>query len=88
MFSEQLELSNASCLQPYQGNIGESHYSTFMEGGRQIMRKMLDFLKDENGQGMVEYGLIIALIAVVVIAALTVLGPAIRDLFNDVNGYL
>jgi len=52
------------------------------------MRKMLDFLKDENGQGMVEYGLIIALIAVVVIAALTVLGPAIRDLFNDVNGYL
>lgn len=52
------------------------------------MRKMLDFLKDENGQGMVEYGLIIALIAVVVIAALTVLGPAIAEMFNDVNGYL
>ncbi|SKA66145.1 pilus assembly protein Flp/PilA [Eubacterium uniforme] len=41
------------------------------------MRKMLDFLKDENGQGMVEYGLIIALIAIVVIAALTILGPKI-----------
>ena len=52
------------------------------------MRKMLDFLKDENGQGMVEYGLIIALIAVVVIAALTILGPAIADMFNDVNSYL
>ena len=49
------------------------------------MRKMLDFLKDENGQGMVEYGLIIALIAIVVIAALTILGPKIADLFNKVN---
>jgi pilus assembly protein Flp/PilA len=56
-----------------------------MEGGRQIMRKMLDFLKDENGQGMVEYGLIIALIAIVVIAALTILGPKIAALFNKVN---
>ena len=49
------------------------------------MRKMLDFLKDENGQGMVEYGLIIALIAIVVIAALTILGPKIADLFNKVS---
>lgn len=49
------------------------------------MRKMLDFLKDENGQGMVEYGLIIALIAIVVIAALTILGPKIAQLFNKVS---
>ena len=49
------------------------------------MRKMLDFLKDENGQGMVEYGLIIALIAIVVIAALTILGPKIAQMFNKVN---
>jgi pilus assembly protein Flp/PilA len=40
---------------------------------------------NRKGQGMVEYGLIIGLIAVVVIAALTLLGPTIRDLFNDVN---
>ena len=52
------------------------------------MRKMLDFLKDENGQGMVEYGLIIALIAIVVIAALLILGPKIADLFNEVSSNL
>lgn len=52
------------------------------------MRKMLDFLKDENGQGMVEYGLIIALIAIVVIAALTILGPKIAALFNTVSDQL
>ncbi len=43
------------------------------------------WLKDEEGQGMVEYGLIIGLIAVVVIAALVLLGPKIRDMFNGVN---
>lgn len=40
------------------------------------------FVKDERGQGMVEYGLIIALIAAVVIVALTPLGTTVRDLFN------
>ena len=43
------------------------------------------WFKDEEGQGMVEYGLIIGLIAVVVIVALVALGPKVRDLFNDVN---
>ncbi|QSO49668.1 Flp family type IVb pilin [Alicyclobacillus mengziensis] len=42
-------------------------------------------LQKEEGQSMVEYGLIIALIAVVVIAALVVLGPTIRNLFTSVN---
>ena len=39
------------------------------------------WIKDEEGQGMVEYGLIIALIAIVVIVALVALGPKIRDIF-------
>ena len=46
---------------------------------------MMKFLKDENGQGMVEYGLIIGLIAVAVIAVLGLLGPKIAGLFNKVN---
>jgi len=52
------------------------------------MREMFKFLKDEDGQGMVEYGLIIGLIAVVVIAALIVLGPQIADLFTEVSDRL
>lgn len=44
---------------------------------------LMNWLRDEEGQAMVEYGLIIALIAIVVIAALLVLGPKIRDLFYD-----
>ncbi|MBI2953936.1 MAG: Flp family type IVb pilin [Chloroflexi bacterium] len=33
---------------------------------------------------MVEYGLILALVAVVVIAVLTVLGPAVGNVFSSV----
>ena len=43
------------------------------------------FFKDENGQGMVEYGLILALIAIVVIVALVALGPKIKNIFQSVN---
>ena len=49
------------------------------------MKKMMNFLQDENGQGMVEYGLIIGLIAVVVVAALVVLGPKIKGMFDGVS---
>lgn len=41
------------------------------------MIKIVNFFKDEEGQGMSEYGLIIALIAVVAIGALTALGLGI-----------
>lgn len=53
------------------------------------MKKSLARLhKDEKGQGMAEYGLIIALIAVVVIAGLTFMGQKISAKFNEVNDAL
>lgn len=45
-------------------------------------------LKNEEGQGMVEYALIIAFIAIVVIAGLVILGPAIKDMFVDIGGQI
>jgi pilus assembly protein Flp/PilA len=45
---------------------------------------MLFSLK-ERGQGMVEYALILVLVAVVVIAALTIMGPLVQNVFNTVN---
>jgi pilus assembly protein Flp/PilA len=49
------------------------------------MKKLINFVKNEDGQGMVEYGLIIGLIAIVVIAAIALLGPKIKGLFNGIN---
>jgi len=45
-------------------------------------------MKLMRGQGMLEYALIIALVAVVVIAALVLLGPQIANLFSTVNNNL
>ena len=41
-----------------------------------------NFFANEEGQGMVEYGLIIALIAIVVLVALTTMGEKVRAVFN------
>jgi pilus assembly protein Flp/PilA len=44
------------------------------------------FFKDESGATAIEYGLIAALIAVVIIGAVGLLGEGIRDTFNTVAG--
>lgn len=45
------------------------------------------FLNREDGQGLVEYALVLVLVAVVVIAILTLLGPQIGNVFSRiVNG--
>jgi pilus assembly protein Flp/PilA len=49
-----------------------------------MVKNYLATLEQEEGQGMAEYGLILALIAVVVIVALNVLGPAISNLMTSV----
>ena len=43
------------------------------------------FWHDESGQTMVEYGVIIALISVAVIAVLVLLSPQIANVFNMAN---
>lgn len=40
------------------------------------------FMKDESGATAIEYGLIIALIAVVIVTAFTTLSPAIKGAFT------
>jgi pilus assembly protein Flp/PilA len=46
------------------------------------------FFRDEEGQTLVEYGLLISLIALVVIAVLTLLGTRIKNTFNTAQSGL
>lgn len=46
------------------------------------------FAPKEKGQGLVEYALILVLVAVVVIAILAILGPAIGGVFSSVASYI
>lgn len=47
---------------------------------------MQTWLKREEGQGLVEYGLIIFLVAIVIIAILVLLGPQIGSIFSGITG--
>jgi len=50
------------------------------------MLKLFMWLREETGQTMAEYGLILALVAVVVITAITLLGGNISAFFTDLAG--
>jgi len=43
------------------------------------------FVREEEGQGLVEYALILGLIAVVAIAALTLSGESISSMFGTIS---
>ena len=47
-----------------------------------------NFVREEEGATMVEYGLMVALIAVVVMVAAGILGTGLNNLFSQVNGEL
>ncbi len=52
------------------------------------MKKLMRFLKDEDGVTAIEYGLIAALIAVVIIAAITLVGSELKKTFTAVSDAL
>ena len=49
------------------------------------MKKLMSFLKDEDGQGMVEYAIIIGCIAVAAIIILIAMKDKIANLFQKTN---
>lgn len=50
--------------------------------------KVMKFHLTEKGQGLVEYALILVLVAIVVIAVLMLLGPIIGNTFSTLNDSL
>jgi pilus assembly protein Flp/PilA len=50
------------------------------------MSTFLRFIGDDKGATAIEYGLIAALIAVVIISAVTVVGTSLSTTFNTVAG--
>lgn len=50
---------------------------------KKLICRLTNPVRNEKGQGMVEYGLIIALISVAAITVLVLFGPALIKLFNS-----
>ena len=49
---------------------------------------LLSPLKDKKGQGLVEYALLLALIAIVVIAAVTLIGGKANNVYSKIGASL
>jgi len=50
-----------------------------------MLMQVLNYLRNQKGQGMVEYGLILALIAVACTLAFTTLGDNIKSLLSGIT---
>jgi pilus assembly protein Flp/PilA len=50
------------------------------------LQRLIDVLAHDEGQGMVEYALILVLIAVVVIAVLIIVGNQVQNVFCNISG--
>jgi pilus assembly protein Flp/PilA len=74
-----------SLIDPITVGLAESFTLDRVQRGREVHYMGM---RTSRGQGMLEYALIIALVAVVVIAALVLLGPQIANIFNNVNNNL
>jgi pilus assembly protein Flp/PilA len=51
-------------------------------------KNVLTFFKDEEGQGLVEYALIIAVIAIAVIVAMVFLRGQLQNIFSNIGNNL
>ncbi|WP_458413554.1 Flp family type IVb pilin [Schinkia sp. CFF1] len=49
-----------------------------------MMNKMKNFIKEEEGQGMTEYGLIIGLVAIIAAVGLTSMGSTLKAKFDSI----
>ena len=53
-----------------------------------VMKKVVGFVKNEEGQGLVEYALILALVALLVVIALKFLGGTVANTYNNIGNTL
>ncbi len=49
---------------------------------------MLYLPREENGQGLVEYALILVLVVLVVVAILVLMGPQVGNIFSQITNGL
>jgi pilus assembly protein Flp/PilA len=54
--------------------------------GNQVMKKLVNLLKNESGATAIEYGLIAALIAVAIITAVGLVGTNLTNTFTTISG--
>lgn len=62
------------------------------KGGKQMINYLTALIRgkasDSKGQAMVEYGLLVTLIAIAALVGLALVGPKLSDMFTNIAGRL
>jgi pilus assembly protein Flp/PilA len=53
-----------------------------------LVTRLRSFLRNEEGQDLIEYALLVGLISLVAVAAITLAGSAVNDIFTNIAGKL
>ncbi len=64
------------------GLLAESNAARHKDDGKSVIARLRQCLIDERGATAIEYGLIVALISVTLIAAFAVISGALNDILN------
>jgi pilus assembly protein Flp/PilA len=57
-----------------------------MKGGERIMKWLYEFMKEDRGATAVEYGIMVAAIAAVIITVVISVGGKVNNAFSTVDG--
>ena len=58
------------------------------KGGRKMLHRFFTMFQDEEGQGLVEYALIILLVAIAVVVVLKSIGGNVNNIFTNIANTL
>jgi pilus assembly protein Flp/PilA len=53
-----------------------------------LINRVRQFVREEKGQDLIEYALLVGLISLVAVAAITSSGTSVNDIFNAISGQL
>jgi pilus assembly protein Flp/PilA len=53
-----------------------------------FITRLRSFVRDEEGQDLIEYALLVALISLIAVAAVTSAGSAVNNIFTSIAGSL
>jgi len=53
-----------------------------------LIDRLISFVRKDEGQDLIEYALLVGLISLVAVAALTLTGTSVNDIFNAIQAKL
>ncbi len=88
MFGQSAPLARSLLISCNRNGNGSNDQKHIAKGRKTMLRTITTFIRDEEGATAVEYGLMAALIAAVIIGVVTTLGTNLSGVFDKIAGQI